>query len=166
MTQEPKIPMSPTELPKQRITAVVSLPSRPAGFVGDLNLSENIVAPANMPRTAKYIGQFEWAWGPNNCLLVAYYLSSNRKRTHWLLWLRLYDDNWSRWDKPYIYAHAPRQEVSEKVAAIYLLWDSWASDAQTTDLSHFHWINEAGFLSVEELNAIGRGVWPERTAKN
>ena len=94
-----------------------------------------------------------------NACLGAYYLSSNRARTHWILWLRSYDDNWGRWAEPHIYAHAPRQNVSAKVAATYLLLDAWSANIAEYELDRFHWINKAAFLSVEELVAISRIAW-------
>jgi hypothetical protein len=36
MTREPKIPMSPTELPQQRIHEVIDLPKRPEPFDCDV----------------------------------------------------------------------------------------------------------------------------------
>lgn len=163
MARIPKIPMRPEELPQQRITLVASLPPRPAGFVGKREPPESVPLPARMPRSAKYVGQFEWAWGPNNSLLVAYYLSTNRERTHWLLWVRPYDDNWGKWDEPQVQVYAPKQNVPAKTAAAYLLLDSWTEEIRESSLDHFHWINKVDFLSVEELHAIGRVVWPNVT---
>jgi hypothetical protein len=163
MARIPKIPMRPEELPQQRITLVASLPPRPAGFVGKREPPESVPLPAKIPRSAKYVGQFEWAWGPNNSLLVAYYLSTNRERTHWLLWVRPYDDNWGKWDEPQVQVYAPKQNVPGKIAAAYLLLDSWTEEVRESKLDHFHWINKADFLSVEELHAIGRVVWPNLT---
>lgn len=167
MTSVPKIPMRPEELPQQRITLVASLPPRPAGFVGKRGPPESVLPPAKMPRSAKYIGQVEWAWGPNNTRLDAYYLSTNRQRTHWFLWLRYYDDNWEKWDDPQVRTYAPREGVPSEVAAAYLLLDSWAEEAQDTGSNPgpFHWINSADFLSVEQLHAVARVVWPKHHHK-
>ena len=162
MSTTPKIPMRPEELPQQRITLVASLPPRPSGFEGKREPPESVLPPAKMPRSAKYIGQVEWAWGPNNTRLDAYYLSTNRQRTHWFLWLRPYDDNECQWDEPQIRAYAPKEEVPSEVAAAYLLLDSWTEETRDSDPGHFHWINKADFLSVEELHAIGRAVWPRK----
>ena len=160
MSAAPRIPMRAEELPQQRVTLVVTVPPRPAGFEGKQNPPESVRPPAQMPRTAKYIGQVEWAWSPMHMRIDAYYLSANRARTHWFLWLRLYDDNWGKWDEPQIYAYAPKQRIDDTVAATFLLMDAWSADAQETTLDHFHWINKAELLSVEELGAIGRVVWP------
>jgi hypothetical protein len=162
MSALPRIPMHPAELPRQRLATVIALPPRPAGFEGRRDPSAPVPIPARMPRTARYIGQVEWAWSPMHVRLDAYYLSTNRERTHWFLWLRLYDDNWGRWDKDaQIIGYAPKQKVTPGVAAVYLLLDAWTADVRETDLDHFHWINRAAFLSVAELRAIARIAWPE-----
>jgi len=161
MTHTPKIPMLPTELPQQRIRAVISLSQRPSGFQGKREPTETDLLPIKMPGSAKYVGQVEWAWGPNNTRLDSYYLSANRRRTHWILWLRWYDDNWGKWEEPQIHAYGPRQGVPGNVAAAFLLLDAWIIDKGESDPGHFHWINNSALLSVEELQAIGRIVWPK-----
>ncbi len=161
MATPPKIPMLPEELPLQRVTLIVTLPPRPAGFEGLFEPPETLPVPVKMPRSAKYLGQVEWAWGPNNNLVAAYYLSTDRHQRYWLLWVRPYDDNWGRWSEPFIYTYAPKQGVPANVAAIYLLLDCWKNEQLESEPGHFHWINSAGFLSVEELHAIGRVVWPK-----
>ncbi len=166
MTRTPKIPMLPTELPQQRVCAVISLPQRPSGFHGIRLPPETVpppaaLPPAQMPRSARYIGQVEWAWGPNNTRLDAYYLSTNRERTHWFVWLQGYDDNWGNWEQPQLYTYAPKQGVLGKAAAVYLVLDGWVQELPDSGLDHFHWINSANFLSIEEFRAIGRIVWPK-----
>ena len=150
----------PEQLPPQRGLPEISLPPRPAGFEGLREPPDTVPVPTKMPRTAKYLGQVEWAWGPNNTRVDAYYLSTNREWTYWFLWIKFYDDNFSRWET-LLYTYAARQGVPAKIAAIYLLLDCWKSDQSESEPGHFHWINNADFLSVEELHAIARVVWPQ-----
>jgi hypothetical protein len=166
MPIKPKVPMRAGDLPKQRIALVVAIPPRPAGFLAETDLQKLNDPPRKMPRTARYIGQMEWAWSPNNSRLDAYYLSTDARRARWYLWIRFYDDDWGRWAAPQVYARAPKKSVPPKVAAILLLADAWAEETRESQLDHFHWINEAGFLSVEELRAIGRAVWPDVAARD
>ena len=63
MANTPTIPMLPEELPQQRVALVVSLPPRPAEFKGLHDPPKKLSLPAKMPRSAKYVGQVEWAWG-------------------------------------------------------------------------------------------------------
>ena len=160
MTRGPRIPMSPSELPQQRIHEVVSLPARPAEFSSYINygdMPEKTVSQ-NPPRNAIYLCQVEWAWSPAHNRLDSYYL--NKGRTHWSLWSRYFDDN----DYPWKWVWVPVGCVSlasadERTAAIHLLIDFWRFDAKEGDVDEFHWINEADYLSIAELAAIARGVW-------
>ena len=53
MTREPKIPMSPTELPQQRIHEIVGLPERPAEFNCEVGYGvfQDGAFPKNAPTT-------------------------------------------------------------------------------------------------------------------
>jgi hypothetical protein len=158
MTREPKIPMSPTELPQQRIHEVVGLPERPAEFdceVGYGVFSDNAV-PKNAPINSTYLCQVEWAWSPAHNRLDAYYL--HRGRTHWSLWSKYWDDNWMKWEQIAI-GYVPRRGVDQKQAAVDLLLEYWAFGAKEGHVDEFHWINEDGYLSIAELAAIAREVW-------
>ena len=160
MTREPKIPMSPTELPQQRIHEAVGLPERPAEFdceVGYGVFSDNAV-PKNAPTNSAYLCQVEWAWSSAHNRLDAYYL--HRGRSHWSLWSKYWDDNWMKWEQITV-GYVPRRGVDQKQAAVYLLLEFWAFDAKEGDVDQFHWINEDGFLSIAELAAIAREVWGE-----
>ena len=88
--------------------------------------------------------------------LDAYYL--HKGKTQWSLWLKYWDDNWGVWQDTCI-GTVHRRGVDQKQAAVYLLLEFWAFDAIEGDLDQYHWINEAGHLSVAELEAISRLVW-------
>ena len=160
MTREPKIPMSPTELPQQRIHEVVALPERPAEFDCEVGygIFQDGAFPKNAPTNSIYLCQVEWAWSPMHNRLDAYYL--HRGRTHWSLWSKYWDDNWMKWEQIAI-GCVPRTGVDQKQAAVYLLLEFWAFDAKEGDVDEFHWINEDGYLSIAELAAIAREVWGE-----
>ena len=44
---------------------------------------------------------------------------------------------------------------------IYLPTDAWSSEVKESDLERFHLINDTGLLSLPELCAVGRLVWPD-----
>ena len=88
--------------------------------------------------------------------LDAYYLHRGRK--NWILWTRYWDDNWGKWEWAAT-ACVAKKGVSEQQAAVYLLAEFWKEEAEESDVDQFHWINEAGYLSVAELGAIAREVW-------
>ena len=59
-----------------------------------------------------------------------------------------------------LYGYGPRKGVSEPVAATYLLLDAMHYEAEECSLRMFDWIGDEGTLSVPELLAISRAVWP------
>jgi hypothetical protein len=157
MANMPHIPMSPTELPRQRIHEVVQLPPRPDPFdylVGYGDFPDGIAPKRGVPRSPKYIAQVEWAWSPMHNRIDAYYIHATRN--HWILWMRSFDDNWWRWYWQPV-AVVNRKGVEAKDAAIHLLREFWKFEV-SRDTDHFHWINNDGLLSVEELEALGREV--------
>jgi hypothetical protein len=158
MTREPHIPMSPKELPQQRIHEVVGLPARPTEFNCDVGYgaSPKGSLPSNVPHNMKYLAQVEWAWSPMNNRIDAYYL--HKGRTHWSLWSRYWDDNWSQWSDMAI-GCVPRRGVSEYQAAVFLLLEFWRGETAENTLDKFHWINETEYLGVGDLAAIVREVW-------
>jgi len=66
MTRQPKIPMSPGELPQRRIHEVITLPPKPEPFdcsVGYVQFPKGSL-PSRTPRNMTYLAQVEWAWSP------------------------------------------------------------------------------------------------------
>jgi hypothetical protein len=158
MTQVPVIPMSPDQLPQQRIHEVVDLIERPEPFnfeVGYGSVPQNARGKGK-PKSATYLGQVEWAWSPMHNRLDAYYL--HRGRRHWVLLSQYWDDNWGKWEWVEI-GYVPRKGVCHHQAAVHLLLEYWKSEEVDSDLDEFHWINTAAGLSVSELMAIAREVW-------
>ena len=155
--QNPAIPMKPEQRPQQRVYEVLTLPQRPEPFnfrAGCEEVPEKAV-PKKGPRVAIYLGQVEWAWSPMNNRLDAYYL--HRGRRYWILWIRYFGFS-ERWEwHPVACVH--HKGISEKQAAVYLLMTVWQSLLREGELDKFHWINEEGYLSVAELEAIAREVW-------
>ena len=158
MTLQPKIPMSPDALPQQRLHEVVTLPERPTKF--DCMVGYRVyppgTAPKKHPRKPIYLCQTEWAWSPMHNRIDAYHL--HRGSTHWSLWSRYWDDNWSRWGWAAI-GSVHRRGVDERQAAVHLLLQFWKEEAEESDLDQYHWINEDGYLSVAEISAIARIAW-------
>jgi hypothetical protein len=159
MTNDPRIPMAPSQLPQQRIHEVVDLLSKPDQFdyhvgygrkVPDSNYSHD------EPADAEYLAQVEWAWDPNHTRLEAYYLDHGAD--HWVLWVRYWSDNdWAfKW---IVVGYVADHGVSQEEAAVHLITEFWKDEAEESSLDHFHWINEAEYLSVAQMAAIGRAVW-------
>jgi hypothetical protein len=154
----PRIPMTPQELPQQRLHLVRALPVPPSAWSVALDEAAGTEAPASLPRSARYVGQVEWAWSPMNMRIDAYQLSMSRHHRAWVLWLRPFDDNWSRWDDAVPVASAPRCGLAARDAARLLMAAYWRRQADD-GVDHFHWINGEGLLSAGDLKEIGRIAW-------
>jgi len=162
MTRQPRIPMRPSDLPQQRLYLVKGLPRRPANWSLRTGQAAAEVAPPAMPRSARYIGQVEWAWSSVHTRIDAYYLSMCRRHRHWVLWSRGYDSNWSRWMDPRAMAVALRAGLPLDAAARLMLHDAWALE-RVGGLDRFHWVNESGVLNAGELAEVAAAVWADAT---
>ena len=93
--------------------------------------------------------------------MESYYLQ--RRRKHWLLWVKHYDDNWGRWERPAAFARCSREGFGEddKAAAMILTAAFLREDIRGYDsgLDRFHMITDTGLLSEEELEAVACSVW-------
>jgi hypothetical protein len=115
-----------------------------------------------MPRSAQFVGTAEWAWSPMHSRIDVYYISTNRKKSHWLLWKRWIDDSDYRWRwESALYVYGTKRDIPKKTAAIYLLIDAWDYEREFLELEHFHILNAVELISVPEFRAIGRVVWPD-----
>jgi hypothetical protein len=162
--KSPTIPMSPSQLPQQRIVPVADLATRPVPFDAVVGWDEKPdgVELFSGPARAVYLGTVEWAWSPMNNRIDCYYLS--RGRTHWMLWIHGFDDNEGGWTWLAV-GHVPRKQASRTQAAIHLLADFWRMEKEDNELDHYHWINEEAFLDVSEWRTIALQVWPEVAAQ-
>lgn len=163
MTRRPRIPMLPEELPQQRLYLVKGVPTAPSGWACSLGRSALALAPKTMPRSARYLGQVEWAWSPRHMRSDAYHLSMCSRHRFWVLWVKGYDDNWDRWTDPSAAAAGPRCSVPRWVAARLLLHDYWAAE-RAVGLDRFHWVAEEGTLDAGDLKALAAAVWEDGPA--
>lgn len=114
-----------------------------------------IDCPKQQPRTAIFIGYLEWSWSPANSRIESYYLSTNRRHTHWILWGSIYDaehDDYKQGPQ----AYCPKKGVTAKTAAVNLILTAWQGEITTyrsEPLEPFHGFSE-GLLSGEELHAL------------
>ena len=83
----------------------------------------------------------------------SYYLQLGR--AHWILWLKMYDDNWGNWETPIVIARLPLKGFhgSAGDAAIILLTASLVDDKRRFGLDSMG-IHDTGLLSMDELNAL------------
>jgi hypothetical protein len=158
MSRKPRIPMTPAQLPQQRVYLVRGVPQPPAGWSP---LDAEALQPfeaAKMPRSARYLGQVEWSWSPMNMRISAYYVSMDRGHRQWLLWSKTYDDNWGRWMDPVVDAAAARCGLDAKKAAKLLLIHAWSLE-RAEGLERFDWVSEADLIEPGEFNEVATAVW-------
>ena len=154
------IPMSPELLPRQKLNEVVGLPPRPEGLDVKIEWEHRLKKehPKGSPRKLTFVCSAEWSWSPAHHRIANYYL--NPKRKYWFLWNNWVDDQtypWAwHWD---VLAYAPRIEADECSVAAYMLLEHWQSDAEHGHLDQYHWINNTGCLSVEDIQAVAREIW-------
>jgi hypothetical protein len=79
------------------IAKIKSLPGVEFDMTGEGSLS-----PTSRLRNATFLCTLEWTWTPANERQESYYLTASRK--HWNLWIKRYDDNYGRWEKPFVTA--------------------------------------------------------------
>ena len=154
------IPMSPELLPRQKLNEVVTVPKPPKGLTPKVDLDEPLLhnRPKASPRKITFLFSVEWAWSPMHNRIDNYYL--NPRRSGWLLWNNWVEDGgfpWTwHWD---LMAYGNRCRADAKTIASHLILEVWKFDARYHQVDQFHWINNTGLLSVEEIQAIGRKVW-------
>ena len=160
MTKGSFIPMSPEELPQQRVYEVVDLPPTPVGLETKLDWVEPFPdnRPKTTPRKVQFLCAVEWAWSPMHNRIDNYYLHQRGKR--WLIWNNWLDDNdvpWRwHWD---VLAYADKVDADPEAIAIHMLRQTWEQEAKHATIDHYHWINDTGLLSVDQVQAIARTVW-------
>ena len=160
MTKGSFIPMSPEDRPQQRVYEVVDLPPTPVGLETKLDWVEPFPddRPKTTPRKVQFLCAVEWAWSPMHNRIDNYYLHQRGKR--WLLWNNWVEDGEAPWTWHWnVHAYGRRCRSDERTISIHLIKAFWEFDAKYHDVEHFHWINNTGLLSVEEIEAIAREVW-------
>jgi len=171
MMSNHKIPISPSELPQQKVYEVVPLPDKPLNFEAYCTLGANEQKynwlldtedmPKRFPSSATFMASVEWAWDYYHNRNDGYYLSSNTKKTHWFLWIKSLDDNSFDWKYHYcIYAYCPRVSNEPHSMAVHLLTHAWNTQATAESIDEPHMIMDCGLISLPELKAISRGIWP------
>ena len=143
------------------------LPPRPESLICTSFFNRNLPAGYRAPRymgESTFLGMVEWSWAFLHNRLDTYYLSKNKKGTHWILWLRDFDECAQalapRWQAMKI-AFCLAAEVEPVVAACYLLKEAWELEVDQWDTDRFHSVTQDGMLSSVLLETIADEVWGE-----
>ena len=154
------IPMSPDFLPRQKLNEVVTLPKLPEGLAPKVEWVEPLLRdpPRASPRKLTFLFSVEWSWSPMHHRIDNYYL--NPRRNGWLLWNNWLNDGTVPWSWHWLLmAHCKKGKFDEKTIAIHLIKALWECEIEHQMLDQYHWINNTGLLSTEEIQAIAREVW-------
>lgn len=150
-------------LPRQHLHAVVELPPWPDDFFVEAPIGADpapFFRQIEYPETLKSVCVLEWVLDSNRGRADFYALE--KRSRDWVLWNNvpagLVDD------KPHVelMAHAldGGSKVSDHTAASLLLRVSLATDREYRGIGRPTAIIQTGLLSVAELSAIFREVWP------
>jgi hypothetical protein len=112
------------------------------------------------PRNAVFLCKAEWSEAPHHERMESYYLQQGG--THWNLWIEQYDDNWGKWEKPFVIARCPCIGLTDRDAAMTLLSAVLSEEQRRydSDWGRFD-ITDTGLLSMEELDTVADAVWGE-----
>lgn len=108
-------------------------------------------APAMRPRSARPVATVEWSWSPANARRDEYFLSNDRARRRWYLWL--FDGSEPGFEIDEVVAHCPRGHVDAPSAAARLLRAFWANDDLNQELG---WpdVRSSGLLGEQAIRSI------------
>jgi hypothetical protein len=127
------------------------------------SMPEGVDCPATRPRSARFVAHVDlFSQSPANERSDEYWLSTNRTRSHWFLWLSYYDDELGEGWVHQVYAYMPRRHRDARRAAMELLLCGWRAER---DLGHLSSRPEGtvkeGLLKSSDIDAIARSVWPK-----
>jgi len=159
MARQPRLALSPLDLPAQGLQVVRTLPTPPKRWHTWEPKADDPSLPKRLPRGAYFLGQVEWSWSPMHSRINSFHVSQSACRRHWVLWVGYYDDNYSCWVRGASTLMAPRcGRLNALEAGQLLLREHWASEVDD-GLDRFHWIAQEGDLDVSDLEAVADEVW-------
>ena len=156
------VPMSPDQLPRQRLVSVVELPALPEGLdvlTDDETMPEALVE-RDRPGQSTFLVALEWAWSPMHNRLQGFSIE-HHSSGYWILW-SYFVDFVENDDNPWILsAVCPDPGLDERTAAIHLVTASLTDGRDNEYLDHFHWIADEGLLTPADMRVIAERVWPK-----
>ena len=79
--------------------------------------------------TRRFVSTVEWSWSPAHERQDTYRLTTNRRRSLWILWVAYYDEWLGGWQHV-PYAYGPRRGITAEDAAGELLVMGWTAEAR------------------------------------
>lgn len=124
---------------------------------------KRVGCPRTRPRSARFVAKADlFSESAMNERSEAYWLSTNRKRSHWFLWTGYYDDEMGEGWVYQVYAYMPRQGVDARTAAAALLECGWRAERERESLTaRPESVVREGLLKAADIEAIASVVWPD-----
>ena len=157
------VPMTPDQLPQQRLVQVLDLPPLPEGarIVADDRQFPEAHADRVSPGDTTFLIALEWSWSPMHSRLQGFSLERYEHRD-WVLW-SYFVDFVENGDHPWVLsAVCADSDLDERTAAIHMVSASLLEEIRIQDLDRWHWIADTGLLGPAEMRAIGRELWPAK----
>jgi hypothetical protein len=119
------------------------------------------LSTSSKPDNASFLCTLEWSWTPMNYRRESYYLKP--APAHWLLWITRYDDNYGKWQKPFVIARCSLSGLDAKAAGMSLLAAVMLEDIRRFDptLDRFHDVSAVGMLSARDIAEVAKAVWKD-----
>lgn len=140
--------------------ATPALPARPfcCYITQDNRGAAHVQIPKRRPRSAKFIGHVEWAWGPAHSRSDYLYLSLSSDKKHWLLWHEWHDEYG---DQSRAGAYTSCSQASPEETAAALVECYYQGEQKEFAEIEGPWdVAAAGVLSIVELTRIAAALWP------
>jgi hypothetical protein len=146
-------------------TTVRKTPASEATFANG-SKPKGIDCPATRPKSARFVAKVDmFSETSMNERTDVYWLSTNRARSHWILWQSYFDDNWCVWEHQ-VYAYMPRRGRDARQAALALLECGWRAEREAGHLTDPpEAIVRDGLLSADEIDRLAQSIWPERDSQ-
>lgn len=160
MTKPFQVPMSPADLPQQRLVEMIKLPPLPKTLeiVTNHDQLPTRHSDRESPGKSTFLVALEWAWSPMHNRLQGFSLERHASGD-WVLW-GYFVDFVENDEHPWVIsAVCPHEDLDERTAGIYLLLAALREAAAVDGLDRFHWIADQGLLGPAEMRVIADKVW-------
>lgn len=108
------------------------------------------------PSSAKLVAAVSWSWGPAHSASECYFISTNRKRTGWILWGKAYNEEDGRLMYAKLAHGSPYARNTAKMAAKKLLraaWEAYRKQCGDDYVRGAH-VDQEGLLTKDDIDEI------------
>lgn len=137
------------------------LKREPKATFANWSTPKGVGCPPTRPRSARLVAEVDlFSESAMNERTDAYWLSTNRARSHWFLWTSYYDDEFGEGWVHQVYAYAPRRGADARQAAMALLACGWRAERDRGALTDRpEGVVREGLLTAADIEAVAQTVW-------